>query len=173
MNNTTFLIESLKRTLSDLSRTTLSVEEQSQLSEITTTIDFIRLFNIPEEQTKQLTERELSSMTEYCWNTVYAGLQLCGNENLFMDKNGAVMIRINNGSHHLTYSSHLVFRLLEVGDELTPYETHDAIFRVVDKVTREISTVHFEVTHKQTAESLFRMIKDYLPERYAVTVKKL
>lgn len=168
MKQSTFLIESLKRTLDELASVSLTTEEQTQLSELSATTDFIKLFNVPEEQAKQLTERELSAITEYRWNTVYAGFDLCNGHNWGVNKDGAVTVR-----ERQSFINTIVFRLMEAGDKLTAQGTHEAIFRIVDKETREVSTVHFEVPYKHTASTLFGMIKSYLPARYNITVKKM
>jgi len=176
MKNTTFLIETLKRTLEELDRSVLSTEEKVQLTTMVEKEHFIKLFGISEEVTTQLTERALSELTDYQFNSVYAGVELVGNFDWVISKDGSVVVRRppHSGSNHwVPPVNHFVFRLIDEGRNMLSEETNLLIIRIEDTRTKEVFSVNFEVIDTLTGYNVFRMIERYLPGHYKASTKKL
>jgi len=176
MKNTTFLIETLKRTLEELDRLPLTTEEKIEITTMVEKEHFVRLFGISEEKTTQLSERALSELTDYQYNSVYAGMELVGNFDWVITNEGAIAVKSQffGGSNHWSPPRrHFVFKLIDEGRDVLNEETKLLVIRIEDTRTKEVFSVNFEVADSVTGNNVFRMVACYLPDHYKASVKKL
>lgn len=176
MKNTTFLIETLKRTLNELAGMTLTNAEQAELTTMVTQDHFVKLFCVPEEEIIQLNERAFSELTEYKYNSLYAGLDLVGNHDWAVADDGGVVVRSSafGGSNYYEPPRRiLIFKLIDEGRDTLCEETRLLVARIEDTETKKVFSVNFEVFDADTGQQVFALIKRYLPERYKASIKKL
>lgn len=176
MSANTYLIEALQRTIKELSVATLNTADKTVLANLAKTDTFVKLFSLPEESSTQLTERQLSELTNYQFNTVVVArkiMEAYGHWGVTTD--GATYSKAwhISGHRHLPPRDVVVFRLIDKGNELRSTETHLAIFKLVNQDTKEVYTVNFEVADTLTGSDLFDIIKSMLPNQFDITVKSV
>lgn len=176
MKNTTFLIETLKRTLEELDQATLSTEEKIELTTMVEKEHFAKLFGVRAEETTQLSERDFSKLTGYQYNSISAGLDLVGNFDWVITADGAIVTRemSHHGSNHwLPPRRQFIFRLIDEGREIFNEDTRLLVIRIENTITKEVFSINFEVADIQIGHAVVRMVERYLFDYYRVSVKKL
>lgn len=175
MNNSTFLIESLQRTLNDLYKTNLSKQEQQTLIAIGNGESFRTLFDIPEEVYTQIGERELSELTGYQFNTVSVGMKMLDAAPGGISRLGHVCFDETTApsNHFAPRQPRLVFRLVEQDEKETMWCNSTVItLRLRDTTDGVIYHVNFEVVQTAVIHELMDVISGMLPGHLTITIKK-